>query len=206
MNQNVNFNVSDDVENIIEQIDNIVKLELEEFNKDEQFDKTQCDVINLKNLDTDQLTAVFRYCLTNENIVNPSILLNMFNLVKRFNTLDQSFFESEQVWFSNLEQFLDVKLNLTDEIKSFSSKLAFWYLSCICSMHKVEYTVMEHVEVMPLTYRYFIMTSDMMTLSAVVATADPIDTKQLVLVDKAYIFVSELASRLSLASAFLELM
>ena len=160
--------------------------------------------VSLRGLSTELLTEGLRLCFGRLDIANPYILLNLYNTVKRYNTLDNSFFESEDVWFTSIEQFLDIKVGLRSEIQSFTNKMAYWYLSCIYSMHKVEYTMLEHHEPMPDIYRNFMLTSDLYTMSALVAKADNIQTKDLMLVDNAYAYVTELALRSNIAAKLFE--
>ena len=160
--------------------------------------------VSLRGLSTELLTEGLRLCFGRLDIANPYILLNLYNTVKRYNTLDNSFFESEEVWFTSIEQFLDIKVGLRSEIQSFTNKMAYWYLSCIYSMHKVEYTMLEHHEPMPDIYRNFMLTSDLYTMSALVAKADNIQTKDLMLVDNAYAYVTELALRSNIAAKLFE--
>ena len=161
-------------------------------------------IVSLRGLSTELLTEGLRLCFGRLDIANPYILLNLYNTVKRYNTLDNSFFESEDVWFTSIEQFLDIKVGLRSEIQSFTNKMAYWYLSCIYSMHKVEYTMLEHHEPMPDIYRNFMLTSDLYTMSALVAKADNIQTKDLMLVDNAYAYVTELALRSNIAAKLFE--
>ena len=160
--------------------------------------------VSLRGLSTELLTEGLRLCFGRLDIANPYILLNLYNTVKRYNTLDNSFFESEDVWFTSIEQFLDIKVGLRSEIQSFTNKMAYWYLSCIYSMHKVEYTMLEHHEPMPDIYRNFMLTSDLYTMSALVAKADNIQTKDLMLVDNAYAYITELALRSNIAAKLFE--
>lgn len=161
-------------------------------------------MVSLRGLSTELLTEGLRLCFGRLDIANPCILLNLYNTVKRYNTLDNSFFESEEVWFTSIEQFLDIKVGLRSEIQDFTNKMAYWYLSCIYSMHKVEYTMLEHHEPMPDIYRNFMLTSDLYTMSALVAKADNIQTKDLMLVDNAYAYVTELALRSNIAAKLFE--
>lgn len=160
--------------------------------------------VSLRGLSTELLTEGLRLCFGRLDIANPCILLNLYNTVKRYNTLDNSFFESEEVWFTSIEQFLDIKVGLRSEIQDFTNKMAYWYLSCIYSMHKVEYTMLEHHEPMPDIYRNFMLTSDLYTMSALVAKADNIQTKDLMLVDNSYAYVTELALRSNIAAKLFE--
>ena len=160
--------------------------------------------ISLRGLPTNLLLDGLRVCFSRTDIKSPTVLLNIYNTVKRYNTLDQSFFESEEVWFTSIEQFLDVKVGLKDEIQAFTNKMAFYFLSCIYSMHKVEYTMLDRHEPMPDIYLNFMLTSDFYTLSAIVGKADNIQTKDLTMIDNAYAYITELALRSNIAAKLFE--
>lgn len=160
--------------------------------------------LSLRNLPTSLLVEGLHVCFSRTDIKSPSILLNVYDTVKRYNTLDNSFFDSQDVWFTSIEQFLDAKIALRSKIQAFTDKMAFYYLSCIYSMHKVEYTMLEHHEAMPDIYLSFMLTSDFYTLSALVAKANNIQTKDLVLIDNAYAYITELCLRSNLAAKLFE--
>ena len=65
----------------------------------------------LKNLNVDLIIEALRISLTRETLKDPLMLLNIINLVKVYNTLEDSFFEDENIYFSkdDLLKFSDIK-------------------------------------------------------------------------------------------------
>lgn len=158
--------------------------------------------IDAKNCNTDVLIALLDYAMHREDLVNASLILNIFNVIKLYNSLSDSYFESPISYIKSIEEFIDIKAELAPTIREISTKLAFWYLSALYSIHKTEITVVDKVEKVPNLYHALLLTSDLFTLSAIFNKGDNIETKDLVLVDSAYVYVVELANRLSLTNAF----
>ena len=159
--------------------------------------------IDAKSCNTDVLIALLDYAMHREDIVNASLILNIFNVIKLYNSLSNSYFESPISYIKSIEEFIDIKAELAPTIKEVSTKLAFWYLSALYSIHKTEITVVDKIEMVPNLYHALLLTSDLFTLSAIFNKGDNIQTKDLVLVDSAYVYVVELANRLSLTNAFM---
>lgn len=54
------------------------------------------------------------------DIRNASLILNLLNLIRPYNTFDDEFFKSENIMFNDIEQFLDLKMTFSDEIEKLS--------------------------------------------------------------------------------------
>ena len=156
-----------------------------------------------KGLSTDELCELMRISLTRPTLVNNQLLANINILVNGFNTLDDSLFESPMILFADIEQLLDVKLTLDKEIKDFQTNTIYWYLSCLYSAHKVEYTYLDQTVKMPNVWRKFLMATNLLTISQIMSKANPIDTSKLVLVENAYPVIVELSANMSIASHIL---
>lgn len=189
-------------EQLVEQLNGIIATEASTFD----YDTLECTVnsIPLKGLTTEQLTVVFKTALTNEQLVNNDLLININILVNGYNTLDDSLFESPVIAFSNLEQLLDVKLGLHEQIKEFQTKCTYWFLACLKSMHKVEYTYLDQTVAMPFVFRKFISASNLLTLSQIMSKSNNVQLAELPLVKNAYPVVSELASNMVLSNKLFE--
>lgn len=160
-------------------------------------------VFNLRGLNTEVLAEGMKVLLKCETISNASLLLNVYNLVKKYNSFDSGFFESESNWFVDAEQFLTIKRITNAECQEFINKLSLWFLSALYSMHKVEYTMMDIPQNMPLTYHYFILISDFFTISALLAKSK-IDLNDMKLVNRAYMYIGELSTRTALSFKLME--
>ena len=181
----------------------ISQLEVEEasFNPDTlQFTST---ISFAKGLSTDELTELFKMALTRETLVNNQLLANINILVNGYNTLDDALFDSPMIIIKDVEQLLDLKLNLAQPIKTFQTKAVYWYLACLYSAHKVEYTYLDNTTKLPNIWRKFLTATNLLIISQMMAKADPIDTGNLPLVENAYPIIVELSANLSIASHIL---
>ena len=161
-------------------------------------------VLDLKNVPTDCLIEAFRYSMKREDLVNSSMLLNILNLIKTYNSLDEDFFSNPNVYFTALQDLLDVKMALKPDLDEFITKLSRWYLSIIKSMYKFEFTYLDKHYELPKIYRRIILSTDFLTLSGILSKAKTISTDELVLVDDAYWYMSELSSRMCVGNRFME--
>lgn len=159
--------------------------------------------IDAKQCNTRVIVELLDYAMHREDLVNTSLLLNIFNVIKLYNTLSESYFESPLSYIKSIEEFIDIKSALAPTIREVSTKLAFWYLSALYSLHRTEITVVDKVEKMPNLYHYLLLTSDLFTLSGIFSKGENINTQDLVLVDYAYVYIVELSNRLSLTNSFL---
>lgn len=181
----------------------IPKLEAEESTFDPSTLAFESQFVIDDKLETDELCELMRMALTRETMVNTQLLANINILVSGYNTLDDSLFQSPLILFSDIEQLLDVKLTLDKEIKDFQTKTIYWYLSCLYSAHKVEYTYLDQTVKMPNLWRKFLMATNLLTISQIMSKAEPINTSCLVLVENAYPVIMELSANMSLASRIL---
>lgn len=181
----------------------IPKLEAEESTFDPSTLAFESQFVIESKLETDELCELMRMALTRESLVNTQLLANINILVSGYNTLDDSLFQSPLILFSDIEQLLDVKLTLGKEIKDFQTKTVYWYLSCLYSAHKVEYTYLDQTVKMPNLWRKFLMATNLLTISQIMSKAEPINTSSLVLVENAYPVIMELSANMSLASRIL---
>ena len=181
----------------------IPKLEAEESTFDPSTLAFESQFVIESKLETDELCELMRMALTRETMVNTQLLANINILVSGYNTLDDSLFQSPLILFSDIEQLLDVKLTLDKEIKDFQTKTVYWYLSCLYSAHKVEYTYLDQTVKMPNLWRKFLMATNLLTISQIMSKAEPINTSSLVLVENAYPVIMELSANMSLASRIL---
>lgn len=160
--------------------------------------------INLKDQPTENLIAVLSYALTRETLVNTRLMLNIQIFVNGYSTFDDSLFESPEIFLSKIEQVLDIKLALLDQLREFQTSIAYWFLACLKSMHKVEYTYIDPVVKLPAIYKRFLFSTNLLVLSSILSKAGDIHTKDLPLVEDAFPVVMELASASALANKMIQ--
>nr|DAH48029.1 MAG TPA: hypothetical protein [Caudoviricetes sp.] len=160
--------------------------------------------IDAKQCSTDTLVKLLHYAMNREDLVNASLLLNIFNLIKQYNSLSETYFDYPLSYVKSIEEFIDLKATLAPDIKRVSTQLAYWYLGALYSIHKTEITVIDKLERVPNLYHSLLLASDLFTLSAIFNKGDSIDTSTLPQVEYAYVYVVELASRLCITDAFVK--
>lgn len=107
-------------------------------------------VIPMKGEPVETLVAVLDWAMTDLTVTNPSVLFNVRHLIAPYNTMDEAFFKSKDVWFTDIEQMLDVKIALAKQIKDLQGKVVRAWISCVKSLHKVEFTYLDNtVEIEP---------------------------------------------------------
>lgn len=156
-------------------IDILKKVYDYENNKD---DNTEL-LLNLKSLNAESLAEAFKYALTRDDIKDPITILNIINLIKIYNTLDDSFFNCEHIWFSSLENMLDVKLLIHAELKQFIRQFSIYFLSLIKSYNKVTYTPMDNNIDLPQIYKTLFLSIDFMTAAGIFSMSKSINTDEL---------------------------
>lgn len=175
-------------------------LDFEEANKEKKI------VFNFKSLTTEHLTEVYRLVLKRKTLKNESIILNINILINGYNTLDDSLFAMKEIYVNGVEDLIDIKLDLADEIQTFQTELTKWFLASLKSMHRVEFTYLDTVEDVPPVFVKVMMASNFLTMSQVFSKASPINTSELPLVKGAYPFIASMASTSAIADGFISMM
>lgn len=89
------------------------------------------EVLRIKELDTENKIRCFQYFLTSDVISNISVISNIFLLIDGVSSIDDNTLEDNRVFFSSLEEYVDIKLQLRSEIDTFNIKLLEYYLGII---------------------------------------------------------------------------
>lgn len=160
--------------------------------------------IDLKGKSTDDLIAIYRFLLQRESLVNTRLILNLQLFINGYSTYDDSLFESKEVYLTSIEQVLDIKLALRQEFKDFQSKISYWFLACIKSMHKVEYTALDPIVTLPPLYKRILLASNLMNLSTILSKSSSIKTGDLPLVEDAFPVMMELVSLATIANKLMQ--
>lgn len=89
------------------------------------------EVLDIKEMSTDDKISCFRYFLKSEGITNISVISNLFLLINGISNIDDNALNDERVFFSSLEEYVDVKLEIKEEIDSFNIALLEYYLGVV---------------------------------------------------------------------------
>lgn len=133
---------------------------------------------NLKGLDIELITEGLKFALNYKNLKDSLMLLNILNLIKTYNTLDDSFFMNENIYISSIEDMLDLRLNLKDEIKEFNKKLSMYFISLIKSYNKTTFLPTDKCVDLPETYKNIFLNIDLLTLSGIFSTSESFEISE----------------------------
>lgn len=192
-------NVSDKIskENLLLLLNDIYTIECEES-------FTDIILLNLRGLSVDLLSSAIKYSLQMENLKDPLMTLNIINLIKIYNTLDESFFSNEDNYFTCIDDLIDLKLLIRDELKAFSKKLSIYFISLFKSYNKLTYTPSDNIVKLPNIYRIILLSTDIMTLSGIFSASGTFDTKECVYIDDGVVILSQLLMKHSISMAFFD--
>ena len=162
--------------------------------------------LRLKNLPIELKSSILLHALERKNLVNSTIILNIFNLIKGYNTFEDDFFAHPDTIFNTLEEFLDIKIDLNRDLSMFSKELIIYYLSIMKCCGVTEYTNDMVLVDIPLIYQRVLSISDIVSLSSIFMKVPEINTNELLLVNDAYQYMAYLASNFTLANKLMEIL
>lgn len=89
------------------------------------------EVLEIKELTTDEKVECFKFFLTDIGITNVSVISNIFLLINGISSIDEDTLSDKRVFFNSLEEYVDVKLQIRYEIDDFNIRLLEYYLGVI---------------------------------------------------------------------------
>lgn len=161
--------------------------------------------LDLKQLDTEKLADVFRYALKQENLNDPLLILNIINLIKVYNSLDDAFFQSPDIYFDSIEELLDLKLEISSELAEFTKKVSLYFISLFKSYNKFHYTMNDKHYKLPNIYKSIFLSTDLLTLSGIFADSENFDTSECILVEDAILYLTSLLMKGSMSFELIEM-
>lgn len=186
----------------------LISLLQEVYDIENQEDYNDIIYLRLKGLKIDLLTKAIKYSLSREDLKNPLMLLNIINLLKIYNTLDDSFFDNEDVYVSSIEELLDLKLSLLSELKEFTKKISIYFISLFKSYNKITFSPLDNHIKLPNIYSAIFLSCDILTLSGIFSSSEPFSTSECIFIDESFKYISSLLMKnslsLSLFNSFLE--
>ena len=159
-------------------------------------------LLDLKELPTKDLVEAVKYSLHYEELKDAVMILNIINFIKTYNNLEESFFESKDVYVNSIEELLDLKLALRNDLRAFSKKLSIYFISLFKTYPKTSFTPTDVIVKMPSIFGNIILGTDLYTLSGIFSFSESFDTKECVYVDEAYKYISNLLMKNSISMAF----
>ena len=140
--------------------------------------------ILIKNLSYEHRKAALGEALKTTQLRNPIFLMNVFCLIKGYNTFEDAYFEHEQVFLNDEVEFLDIFVDLETEIGEVTKQLAEYYVSMLKTCNLID-----GVENNPNTvrieslYEYLFTSVDVVILARILSSVkDPTiwETKKIV--------------------------
>ena len=140
--------------------------------------------ILIKNLSYEHRKAALGEALKTTQLRNPIFLMNVFCLIKGYNTFEDAYFEHEQVFLNDEVEFLDIFDDLETEIGEVTKQLAEYYISMLKTCNLID-----GVENNPNTvrieslYEYLFTSVDVVILARILSSVkDPTiwETKKIV--------------------------
>lgn len=160
---------------------NLFMLEAELANKEHNNNIT----LDLKGLDLSIIQEFVKIGLRREDLSDPLMMLNIINLIKIYNVLNDNFLQSENVYFSDTEQILDTRLELREELEDFVQQLSIYFISLFKSYNKTTYVAQDTHKKLPKIFKNIFLMSDFLTLSGIFASSKPFSTDQCVYLEDA---------------------
>lgn len=151
--------------------------------------------LDLKHTSISNKIAAFKYSLTRDDFINAQMILNLYNLVKIYNTLDDEFFASSNIYINSIEELLDIKLELQPELKTFAKTISMYFISLFKSYNKVTYTPLDEHTELPKLYSLIFMISDLLTLSGILSISDNFSINELKYIDGAFVYIKNIVNK-----------
>ena len=152
--------------------------------------------INLKPLNIQKTQEILSSLLKYDRLSNASILFNIILLLKTYNTLEDEFFNNKNVYYSSLEDFLDIKNGLKSDIKELNTKLSIYFMSIFRSLNKFEFSFIDNPVQIPELYKNILLSVDVFTIGGILSNNNGFTDKDMLMIKDSYGYVSEITSKI----------
>ena len=103
------------------------------------------EILKVKELSTDDKVTCFKFFLGSDVISNISVLSNIFLLINGISNIDEDSIDDERIFFNSLEEYVDIKLQIREEIDKFNIALLEYYLGIIEGLEVVLDELKTHI-------------------------------------------------------------
>ena len=152
--------------------------------------------INLKPLNIQKVQEILSSLLKCDRLSNASIIFNIILLLKTYNTLEDEFFNNKNVYYSSLEDFLDIKNGLKSNIKELNTKLSIYFISIFRSLNKFEFSFIDNPVQIPELYKNILLSVDVFTIGGILSNNNGFTDKDMLMIKDSYGYVSEITSKI----------
>ena len=149
-------------------------------------------MVDIKSFSVEDKASVIREALKNDDLIDPLMIMNLVNLVKVYNTLEDCYFESPDIYVNSVEELLDLKLAISADLKQFAKRISIYFMSLFKSFSKTAFTATDEHAPLPKLYEIIFNGTDLLTLSGIFAKTPEISTNELVYIDNSYGILSML--------------
>lgn len=160
--------------------------------------------INLKPLNIQKIQEILSLLIKYEKLTNASIIFNIILLLKTYNTLEDDFFNNKNVYYSSLEDFLDIKNGLKYDIKELNTKLSVYFISIFKSLNKFEFSFIDNPVQIPELYTNILLSIDIFTIGGILSNNNGFSDKDMLMVKDSYGYVSEIVSKIKITDTMFE--
>lgn len=160
--------------------------------------------INLKPLNIQKIQEILSLLIKYEKLTNASIIFNIILLLKTYNTLEDDFFNNKNVYYSSLEDFLDIKNGLKYDIKELNTKLSVYFISIFKSLNKFEFSFIDNPVQVPELYTNILLSVDIFTIGGILSNNNGFSDKDMLMVKDSYGYVSEIVSKIKITDTMFE--
>lgn len=172
-------------------------------------DGSNCFIFStsIKNLKTeDKMKAILFAIGSADKMVDQWMTLNIYNLIKGYNTFADEYFEAEEIYFDSLVELMDVMGEFKDskEYAELIRNVSVYYLSIIKTIGITSGNKLEQAIVLPLMYQRLLYMSDFISLSNILNKSKDIKESDLVVVNGSYAFLLELSKRFIISNTFMK--
>lgn len=156
------------------------------------------------NLSFDHRIALMEYAFNNFDLKNIQIIYNIINFIKSYNLFADDYFKSEYIIINSLEELLDFKLKLKDQINNYILELSKYYISLFKSVHKIEFNFLDNACDIPAAFLIIFQNFDFYTLSGILSKCSDFKISDCYLVKDAYAILTDLCNKHSSSSLLFE--
>ena len=160
--------------------------------------------MNLKPLNIQKIQEILSLLLKYDKLTNASIIFNIILLLKTYNTLEDDFFNNKNVYYSSLEDFLDIKNGLKYDIKELNTKLSIYFISIFRSLNKFEFSFIDNPIQIPELYTNILLSIDVFTIGGILSNNNGFSDKDMLMVKDSYGYVSEIVSKIKITDMMFE--
>lgn len=149
--------------------------------------------VNVRELPFEDKVEYYQGILADYDNTNEVDILNIFRLVNSYNIFDDKFFDGKESYVTSISEFIDLKMELADEIQTFSAEVVKWYLSLLASCDVREEESDNNSE-LPATIAGFMVNASIPVMSALMTSSDlsDIDLNNLYQVKGAFLLIHQL--------------